>query len=103
MEGRPAIVRMTDGDVERVPPILARAFTADPLFAWIEPDQARRAAFLVGFMRALAWRRHLLAEAYTTADEALGERHGFAVLHAGHLPAGGPAFWTMVRRPRSGP
>ncbi len=63
---------MTDADVERVAPMLARAFADDPLFVWIEPDGERRAAFLTGFMRALAWRSHLFAEALTTAGEIFG-------------------------------
>ena len=66
------VVRMTDADVERVVPALARAFQADPLFAWIEPDPGRREAFLEVFMRALAWRSHLFAEAFTTTPLALG-------------------------------
>ena len=66
------VVRMTDADVDRVAPVLARAFQDDPLFAWIEPDPGVRAAFLLRFMRALAWRSHLFAEAWTTTPEALG-------------------------------
>jgi len=66
------VVRMVDADVDRVAPVLARAFAKDPLFAWIEPDAARRAAFAERFMRALAWRSHLFAEAFTTAPEVLG-------------------------------
>lgn len=66
------VVRMTDADVDRVAPLLARAFQDDPLFAWIEPDPAVRAPFLLRFMRALAWRSHLFAEAWTTAPQPLG-------------------------------
>lgn len=63
---------MTDADVEHVAPVLARAFAADPLFVWIEPDEAGRARFLGAFMQALAWRSHLFAEAHRTAGEVLG-------------------------------
>jgi ribosomal protein S18 acetylase RimI-like enzyme len=66
------VVRMTDADVQRVTPALARAFQADPLFAWIEPDPERRAGFLLAFMRGLAWRSHLFAEAFTSSPEVLG-------------------------------
>ncbi len=104
MKAPPAVVRMTDRDVERVMPVLARAFDEDPLFVWIEPDGERRAAFLAGFMRALAWRSHLYAEAYTTAGENVTfyQRFGFEVLHSGDLPGGGPPFWTMRRPPDGG-
>lgn len=67
-----SIVRMQDADVDRVAPVLAGAFAYDPLFAWIEPDPAQRAAFVETFMRALAWRSHLFAEAFTTAPDVLG-------------------------------
>ena len=72
MIGASEIVRMTDADVERVAPVLASAFAEDPLFVWIAPDPARRGTFLEGFMRALAWRSHLFAEAFTSAPQALG-------------------------------
>lgn len=29
-------------------------------------------------------------------------RHGFAVVHAGQVPSGGPAFWGMLRAPQPG-
>ena len=64
--------------MDRVAPVLARAFQDDPLFAWIEPDPAVRARFLVRFMRALAWRSHLFAEAWTTAPRPSGRRCGQA-------------------------
>ena len=63
---------MTDGDADRAAPVLARAFQDDPLFVWIEPDPGVRALFLARFMRALAWRSHLFAEAWTIAPLALG-------------------------------
>jgi ribosomal protein S18 acetylase RimI-like enzyme len=66
------VVRMVDADVDRVAPILARAFAHDPLFAWVEPDATRRATFLERFMRALAWRSHLFAEAWTTSPPVAG-------------------------------
>jgi GNAT superfamily N-acetyltransferase len=63
---------MADADVDRVAPVLARAFDQDPLFLWVEPDPVPREAFLVAYMRALARRSHILAEAFTTAPEPLG-------------------------------
>ncbi len=30
------------------------------------------------------------------------EKHGFAIVHEGDIPKGGPHFWTMKRMPRSG-
>lgn len=67
-----AVVRTTDADVDRVVPLLVRAFANDPLFDWIEPRPEPRAAFVAAFMRALAWRSHLFSEAFTTAPV----RHG---------------------------
>jgi ribosomal protein S18 acetylase RimI-like enzyme len=66
------VVRMADADVDRVVPLLVRAFHSDPLFGWIEPRPEPRARFLAGFMRALAWRSHLLAEAFVTSPEVAG-------------------------------
>jgi ribosomal protein S18 acetylase RimI-like enzyme len=66
------VVRMTDADVERVVPLLVRAFDADPLFEWIEPRPEPRARFLAAFMRGLAWRSHLFAEAFITAPQLHG-------------------------------
>lgn len=67
-----SIVRMEDADVERVVPALCRAFAEDPLFGWIEPRAAERAAFVETFFRALAWRSHLFAEALRTAPGIVG-------------------------------
>jgi ribosomal protein S18 acetylase RimI-like enzyme len=67
-----SVVRMTDADVESVAPLLVRAFDHDPLFEWIEPRPEPRAAFVRAFMRALAWRSHLFAEALRTAPELEG-------------------------------
>ncbi len=66
------IVRLRDGDEERVAPVLARAFADDPLFVWIEPEAEARQRFLAPFMLALAKRSHRFAEAFTTAGELLG-------------------------------
>ena len=66
------VVRMTDADVDRVAPMLVRAFDADPLFEWIEPRPGPRAAFVGAFMRGLAWRSHLFAEAFRTAPDLDG-------------------------------
>jgi ribosomal protein S18 acetylase RimI-like enzyme len=61
------VVRMRDEDVDAAVPLLVRAFDRDPMFDWIEPRPGPRAAFLHAFMRALAWRSHLFAEALRTA------------------------------------
>jgi ribosomal protein S18 acetylase RimI-like enzyme len=61
------VVRMRDEDVDAAVPLLVRAFERDPMFDWIEPRPGPRAAFLHAFMRALAWRSHLFAEALRTA------------------------------------
>jgi GNAT superfamily N-acetyltransferase len=66
------VVRMADADVERVVPLLVRAFDADPLFDWIEPRARPRAVFVAAFMRALAWRSHLFAEAFVTSPAVRG-------------------------------
>lgn len=47
--------------------LAARAFQDDDLFEWVEPDPARRAAFLVPFMTALVRRSRRLAVALATA------------------------------------
>jgi ribosomal protein S18 acetylase RimI-like enzyme len=64
-----AVVRLADGREEAVGRLLARSFAEDPIFAWVEPDARRRAAFLEPFMTALARRSHRLAVAYATAPE----------------------------------
>lgn len=66
------IARMRDADVDRVVPLLVRAFTSDPLFDWIEPRPEPRERFVAAFMRALAWRSHLLAEAFVTSPDVQG-------------------------------
>jgi ribosomal protein S18 acetylase RimI-like enzyme len=67
-----AVVRMTDEDPDAAAPLLVRAFDRDPLFDWIEPRSGPRAAFIQAFMRALAWRSHLFAEAFRTAPGLSG-------------------------------
>lgn len=66
------VVRMVAADVDQVAPLLVRAFDHDPLFGWIEPRPAPRALFIEAFMRALAWRSHLFAEALRTAPDLRG-------------------------------
>ena len=70
--GTPGIVRMTAEDVDRVVPLLVRAFDADPLFEWIEPRREPRERFVAAFMRGLAWRSLLFAEAFVTSPELHG-------------------------------
>ncbi|MEU5872134.1 GNAT family N-acetyltransferase [Glycomyces sp. NPDC047369] len=71
--------------------VLAAAFAADPLAAWLFPDEGRRAAYQEGFHRSLLG--HPGAEAYAAGDEGAsiwlrldaGERLG-----TGDAPPGGP-------------
>ena len=66
------IERLESGGEGPVGGLLARAFAADPLFEWIEPDPAARHAFLVRFMTALTRRSLLYAEVWRTAPELAG-------------------------------
>ena len=66
------VVRMADADVGRAVPALVRAFGGDPLFDWIEPRPEPRERFLAAFMKALAWRSHLFAEAFVTTPVVHG-------------------------------
>ena len=66
------VVRMGAGDVDRVVPLLVRAFESDPLFEWIEPRREPRERFLAAFMRGLALRSHFFAEAFVTSPETHG-------------------------------
>lgn len=47
-------------DVPALAQVLGRAFREDPVFCWLQPDAAKRAAALPGFFGALA-RHHFLA------------------------------------------
>lgn len=42
----------------------------------------------------------VLLETEAQRNVAYYERHGFAVVHEGVVPLGGPPFWTMMRTPR---
>ncbi len=64
-----AVVRLADGREEEVGRLLARSFAEDPIFAYVEPDPARRVAFLEPFMAALTRRSHRLALAYATSPD----------------------------------
>jgi GNAT superfamily N-acetyltransferase len=67
-----AVARLADGREEEVGRMLARSFAADPIFAFVEPDSAARAAFLEEFMAALTRRSHRLATAYATLPALAG-------------------------------
>lgn len=56
-----------------IQPVLARA-DAEGLSCYLETEKARNVPFY--------------------------QRHGFEVVVEGHLPKGGPQFWTMIRPPR---
>lgn len=63
------VVRLTDDLERRVGEMLGEAFFSDPIFAYVEPDEVRRRAFLAEFMTALTRRSHRLAQAWVTAPE----------------------------------
>lgn len=71
MNGDLDVVRLGDGREEEVGRLLARSFAEDPIFAFVEPDPARRKAFLEPFMAALTRRSHRLAVAYATSPDLL--------------------------------
>jgi ribosomal protein S18 acetylase RimI-like enzyme len=66
------VARLGDGLEEAVGAMLARAFAADPIFTFIEPDREKRVAFLALYMAALTRRSHRLAVAYATSPEIAG-------------------------------
>lgn len=66
------IVRMSGDAPERVADLLARAFAADPIFDWVEPDDRARFAFLTHFMAALTRRSLSYGEVWTTAPDLAG-------------------------------
>ena len=57
-------------DVPALARVLGRAFTEDPVMAWLQPDSSRRAATLPGFFGALT-RYHFLTGG--GAEVAIGE------------------------------
>jgi ribosomal protein S18 acetylase RimI-like enzyme len=68
----PRVIPLRDEQEEACGALLARAFFADPIFRWVEPDDAARARFLVPFFTGLTRRSHRLAVALTTEGEMLG-------------------------------
>jgi ribosomal protein S18 acetylase RimI-like enzyme len=66
------VVPLRDDQEEECGALLARAFLDDPIFRWIEPDEAARAEFLGAFFLALTRRSHRLAVALTTAPVLTG-------------------------------
>jgi GNAT superfamily N-acetyltransferase len=66
------VARLADGREEEVGRMLARSFAADPIFAFVEPDEAARVAFLEEFMAALTRRSHRLATAFATVPALAG-------------------------------
>lgn len=64
-----AVVPLRDADEAPAAALLARAFAADPIFRWVEPDDGARLAFLGEFMGALVRRSRRLAVALASAPE----------------------------------
>jgi GNAT superfamily N-acetyltransferase len=58
--------RMTAAQAEDAAAVLARAFFDDPLWRWIEPDDARRPSSLRWLMAVSVRYAHLFGEAYVT-------------------------------------
>jgi len=72
-------------DVPALARVLGRAFTEDPVMAWLQPDLGRRAATLPGFFGALT-RYHFLAGG------------GGAEVAIGDSGVGGAALWDPPGR-----
>ena len=68
----PSVVPLRDDQEEACGALLARAFFDDPIFRWVEPDDAQRARFLAPFFTGLTRRSHRLAVALATAGELEG-------------------------------
>ncbi len=66
------VVRLDDSRERAVGEMLGEAFAFDPIFVYVEPDEARRRTFLADFMTALTRRSHRLAEAWVTSPEVFG-------------------------------
>jgi GNAT superfamily N-acetyltransferase len=64
----PRVVPLRDDQEEACGAMLARAFFDDPIFRWVEPDDALRARFLSPFFTGLTRRSHRLAVALATED-----------------------------------
>jgi GNAT superfamily N-acetyltransferase len=62
----PRIVPLRDDQEEACGAMLARAFLDDPIFRWVEPDDALRARFLAPFFTGLTRRSRRLAVALAT-------------------------------------
>lgn len=62
-------------DVPALSGVLARAFQDDPVFSWLQPDPATRAATLPGFFAAMA-RHHFFAGGGVEVAESAGRIGG---------------------------
>jgi GNAT superfamily N-acetyltransferase len=63
---------LADQHVTQAAAVLARAFFDDPLFAWVEPDESRRALILPWLMRIGAQYGSRFGEVHTTAENLTG-------------------------------
>lgn len=61
-------VRLRDDQVLPASHVLARAFFADPMPVFVEPDAERRERMLPGFFSTGVWLGHRLGEVYAPAD-----------------------------------
>ena len=86
--------------------MFARAFAEDPLYVWTFPDERARTSrlprlFATQLRAALRGREETdLMAAGEQSNVRYYESLGFAVTGQAELPGGGPAQWTMWRKPR---
>lgn len=66
------VVAMTEAQEAPAGEMLARAFSADPIFVHVLPDERERVAFLERFMTALARRSRRFSVALVTAGDLAG-------------------------------
>src|SRR5262249_18559026 len=65
-------IRLQEVQLAEAGEVLSRAFLDDPMFLYVEPDDARRLAFMPWFMMTGARYGHLFGRGYTTAGKVEG-------------------------------